>query len=128
MDTLLNMKSELSRDDFNSRPFPNVNGYHSKTIAYSIWHIFRIEDIVTNSLIKNTEEVFSEYRDRIVASIKSTGNELRGEQITKFSKEINLDALYEYAFKVKESTDKLLKELSYIDFYVGNSINPIKKD
>lgn len=115
MDTLLNMKSELSRDDFNSRPFPNVNGYHSKTIAYSIWHIFKIEDIVTNSLINNTEEVFSGYQDRIGTSIRSTGNELRGEQITEFSKEINLDVLYEYAGEVKESTNKLLKSLTYKD-------------
>ena len=27
-------------------PFAGVDGYHSKTLAYSIWHIFRIEDIV----------------------------------------------------------------------------------
>ncbi len=50
MDELLNMKHKLRREDFNAMPFPNAKGYHSKTIAYSIWHVFRIEDIVAHSL------------------------------------------------------------------------------
>ena len=40
MDELFHMKQELRREDFNVMPFPNANGYHSKTIAYSIWQIF----------------------------------------------------------------------------------------
>jgi len=36
-------------------PFANANGYHSKTLAYSIWHIFRIEDIVAHILIAGDE-------------------------------------------------------------------------
>lgn len=39
MDELLRMKAELNRAAFSAMPFPNANGYHSKTIAYSIWHI-----------------------------------------------------------------------------------------
>ena len=31
----------------------------NKTIAYSIWHIFRIEDIVAHILISEDEQVFS---------------------------------------------------------------------
>ena len=42
--TLVSFKEELCREDFNSIPFINADGYHSKTIAYSIWHIFRIEE------------------------------------------------------------------------------------
>lgn len=39
---------------FYQRPFANANGYHSKTLAYSIWHIIRIEDIVAHTLIAGT--------------------------------------------------------------------------
>ena len=39
-------------------PFANAKGYHNKTIAYSIWHIARIEDIVAHTLIANDEQVF----------------------------------------------------------------------
>lgn len=56
MQTLVSLKEELRREDFNSIPFINADGYHSKTIAYSIWHIFRIEDIVAHSVIKEDEK------------------------------------------------------------------------
>ncbi len=38
MDTLLSFKKELKREDFDAMPFMNADGYHSKNIAYSIWH------------------------------------------------------------------------------------------
>ncbi|MBQ5471957.1 MAG: DUF3795 domain-containing protein, partial [Treponema sp.] len=40
------LQGELSTEDFSAMPFINADGYHSKSIAYSLWHIFRIEDIV----------------------------------------------------------------------------------
>ena len=57
-DVLCQLKSELTREEFNDSPYLNAEGYHSKTIAYSIWHIFRIEDIVAHTLIRNDEELF----------------------------------------------------------------------
>ena len=113
MEELICMKQTLHREDFNAMPFPNVNGYHSKTIAYSVWHVFRIEDIVAHSLMQNNEEIFRAYRDKIGAPIITTGNELVGKQITEFSEKLDLDALYDYAIAVKNSTDELLKQLSY---------------
>lgn len=115
MDELFSMKRALSRDDFNAMPYPNAKGYHSKTIAYSIWHIFRIEDIVTHGLIQNDSEVFEAYQSKIKAPIITTGNELVGQQIEVFSKEMDLDALYAYAVAVKSATDKMLIQLSYRD-------------
>ena len=58
MQTLVSFKEDLCREDFNSIPFINADGYHSKTIAYSIWHIFRIEDIVVHTVINEDEQVF----------------------------------------------------------------------
>ena len=78
MRTLVSFKEELRREDFNAIPFINADGYHSKTIAYSIWHIFRIEDIVAHTVIKEDEQVFftGNYKERINSSIITTGNEL----------------------------------------------------
>ena len=59
METLTSLNEELIRKDFDAIPFINADGYHSKTIAYSIWHIFRIEDIVSHTLISDNEQVFS---------------------------------------------------------------------
>ena len=46
VDTLYTLKDDLARTEFDAVPFINANGYHSKTIAYSFWHIARIEDII----------------------------------------------------------------------------------
>lgn len=114
-ETLISFKEELSREDFDAIPFINADGYHSKTIAYSIWHIFRIEDIVAHTLVSETEQVFfsGNYQDRINSPIITTGNELVKEQIADFSKRLNLKELYSYIFEVKDSTEKIINSLSY---------------
>lgn len=113
MEELLSMKKELESKDFVAMPFPNAKGYHCKTIAYSIWHIFRIEDIVVHSLILQENEIIGNYQASIGAPIITTGNELSGEQIVEFSKSLDLDGLYQYAVAVKESTDEWLCQLTY---------------
>lgn len=107
--------SELNREEFNAIPFLNADGYHSKTIAYSIWHIFRIEDIVAHILINEDEQVFytGNYQERINSPIITTGNELVKQQIADFSKQLNLEELYSYIFEVRESTEKMLEQISY---------------
>ena len=115
MDEVLSWKDELEEKDYHAIPFINAKGYHSKTIAYSLWHIFRIEDIVVNTLIKNDEQVFfaGAYQKKINSPIITTGNELVGEQIAEFSKCLNVDALYEYIAAVKEATDEWLKSIDF---------------
>ena len=115
MDALYEIKGQLKAEDFYAMPFPRAKGYHSKTIAYSLWHIARIEDIVAHDLILRDSEVFSCYRERIGSPIITTGNELVGEQIAKFSEKLDIDELYTYAAEVKFSTDEMLKKLSYSD-------------
>jgi len=117
METLLSFKDELSREDFDAIPFINADGYHSKTIAYSIWHVFRIEDIVAHTLINEDEQVFfaGNYQERIHSPIITTGNELIKQQIADFSRQLNLRELYSYIFEVKDSTEKIMKTLSYGD-------------
>ena len=108
--------SELNREEFNAIPFLNADGYHSKTIAYSIWHIFRIEDIVAHILINEDEQVFCTGggdQERINSPIITTGNELEKQQIADFSMQLNLKELYSYIFEVKASTERILKSLSY---------------
>ena len=117
MKTLTLFFDELNREEFNAIPFINADGYHSKTIAYSIWHIFRIEDIVAHILISEDEQVFfaGNYKERINSPIITTGNELVKQQIADFSNQLNLKELYSYIFEVKESTEKIIKKLSYVE-------------
>ena len=117
METLLKLKTDLSRKDFDAIPFMNADGFHNKTIAYSIWHIFRIEDIVDRTLICDDKEVFfsGNYKERINSPIITTGNELVKHEIADFSAKLNLEELYSYAQEVKESTEKILESLSFDD-------------
>ena len=115
MDTLLSFKDDLTREDYDAMPYINANGYHCKNIAYSIWHIFRIEDIVAHTLIAGDEQVFftGNYQKRIKAPIITTGNELIKEQISDFSKQLDIDELYAYIQEVKKSTEEIVRGLSY---------------
>lgn len=114
---LLSFKTELTREEFNAIPFINANGYHNKTIIYSLWHIFRIEDIVVHTLIKGDEQIFfsENYQERIGSPIITTGNELRKQQIVDFSKQLNLEEMYNYINAVTNSSNDILKNLSYLD-------------
>ncbi|SCJ98465.1 Uncharacterised protein [uncultured Eubacterium sp.] len=116
-DEIFLLRRELDTDDFSARPFASADGYHSKTIAYSIWHVFRIEDIVAHTLIKGDEQIFflGNYQKRIGSPIITTGNELVKEQISDFSKQLNLDALYQYMAAVNDSTNGILKNISFTD-------------
>lgn len=120
MNQILYFKSSLKEEDFNKIPYINAKGYHSKTIAYSFYHIFRIEDIVANSLIKKSDEIFfsSNYGERMKSPIITTGNELIGEEISEFSSKLVLKELYKYIRDVDEATTQLLKGLSFEDLKI----------
>ena len=117
MNTLLSFKEELNREQFDSMPFMNADGYHSKNIAYSIWHVFRIEDIVVHTLVNGDEEILfsGNYQSRINSPLITTGNELVKEQISDFTKQLDLDELYTYISEVKKSTEEILSGLTYSD-------------
>ena len=102
---------------FYQMPFAGVEGYHSKTLTYSIWHIFRIEDIVAHEMIAEDQQVLSsqDFQAAIRSPIITTGNELTGDGIVDFSKQLNIQALYRYAQEVMQSTDRILTRLEYSD-------------
>ena len=68
-------------------PFAGAKGYHSKTLAYSIWHIFRIEDIVAHEMIAGDEQILFREKHHIKTAAPSltTVKELEGEEIAAFS-------------------------------------------
>ena len=119
--TLLNewfiSMKDLSIEDYSRQPFLNSNGYESKTIAYSIYHVFRIEDIILNTLIRKKEQIFlkDDYKNKMNSSIITTGNELKKEKIALFSKTLIIDELWSYAKKVFEETNQWLLTISYND-------------
>ena len=68
-------------------------------------------------MIAGDEQILfeGEWQKRINSPIITTGNELHGEEIAEFSKQLDVKALYEYCKAVMNSTNRLLKGLSYKD-------------
>ena len=114
-DTIVVFREKLDSEDFDAMPFISADGYHSKNIAYSLWHIFRIEDIVAHTLINGDEQVFfrGNYQKRISSPIITTGNELIKEQISDFTQKLDIKELFAYIFEVKESTEAILEQLPF---------------
>lgn len=117
LSSVFKLREHLTDEDFCSMPFKNAKGYNGKSIAYSLWHIFRIEDIVAHTLIKGDEQVFfaNDYDKRINSPIITTGNELNPDEISKFSKNLHIDELFNYVRDVSKSTEAILMSLEFTD-------------
>ena len=120
MKQIIEFKTQLEVESFSAMPYKNATGYHSKTIAYSLWHIFRIEDIVAHTLIADDEQIFfkGDYQRRINSSIITTANELTGEEIINFSQGLCIDELYAYIEAVDIASTRILESLIYGDIKI----------
>ena len=98
-------------------PFAGADGYHSKTLIYSMWHIFRIEDIVAHTLINGDEQVFFSggYKSRTASPIITTGNELTKSEMSDFSEKLDTDELYNYISEEKNSADSIINSLTFAE-------------
>jgi len=86
------------------------------SILWDIWHITRIEDIVANIIIGNTEEVLNaEIQEKLNIKIRDTGNAMSKEEIELFNKNVNIKALNDYRIKVGKQTVKIIKGLTFSD-------------
>ena len=110
-------ENTLTKEQMCAIPFIHAEGYHNKTIAYSLYHIFRIEDIVAHTVIAKDEQVFfaGNYKSRMHSPIITTGNELVKQEIADFSKELDLSELYQYVYDVNKATSELLKQVTFDD-------------
>ena len=117
IEQITEFRNILSAEQFSAIPFINASGYHNKTVAYSLYHVFRIEDIVANTLISKASQIFfsGNYQARMNSPIITTGNELVKHEIADFSARLDIDELYNYISDVNKSTTHLLKTLAFSD-------------
>ena len=107
--------SRLSKDDFCKIPFAGSIGNKDATISWSIYHVFRIEDIICHNFISNDEQIFfaQDYQKKMNCSVITTANEMNDEQMIEFSKDLNPDELFSYAKEVKNVSQKVLSNLTF---------------
>ena len=88
----------------------------SKTvpICWQFWHIYRIEDLVSNILMNNGDQIFNdEWKKRIGSSITDTGNALEPDELIAWANAINVEELRNYMIEVGKNTRRILSELTW---------------
>jgi hypothetical protein len=88
------------------------------TIAWNLWHITRIEDMVVSRLIFHREEIFEQWQERLNTSARDTGNAMTDDEIIELSNQINFDQLIEYRKTVGQQTKDMIRNLKYSDLFV----------
>ena len=82
-------------------------------LCWQFWHTYRIEDLVSNMLMVNQNQIFNtQWQRKIGASITDTGNALEFDEAAAFGKGINVNALREYMITVGKNTRSLLSSLT----------------
>ena len=101
----------LGDDDYSIMPLET-----DETIAWHIWHITRIEDIVGNLLIYKHDQVFcDEYALKMNTTVKDTGNAMTDKEIIDFSRQIVKKELLDYRNAVGLRTNEIIASLTPAD-------------
>lgn len=97
-------------------------GTRTVPLCWQFWHTYRIEDLVSNILMANQNQIFNEEWQRKIGSpITDTGNALELDEAIAFGKEINVEALHEYMLAVGKNTRIILGNLTLVQI---NSMVP----
>lgn len=88
-------------------------GTRTVPLCWQFWHTYRIEDLVSNILMMNQDQIFDEEWQRKIGSpITDTGNALELDEAIAFGKEINVEALHDYMITVGKNTRHILANLT----------------
>jgi hypothetical protein len=99
-----------------------------ETIAWSVWHITRIEDLTVGILIGGGEQIFDRsQKEKLHVDIVDTGNALSDDEIMNLSVNINIHSLLDYRATEIKRTQNIVGELSTDDMRRKVSSDGIEK-
>lgn len=88
-------------------------GTQKVPMCWQFWHTYRIEDLVSNILMVNQNQIFNaEWQRKIGSSITDTGNALEFEEAVEFGNGIDVFALRDYMITVGKNTRCILESLT----------------
>ena len=88
-------------------------GTRTVPMCWQFWHTYRIEDLVSNILMANQEQIFNrDWQIKIGSSITDTGNALELDEAIVFGRKINIKALREYMIEVGKNTRHILENIT----------------
>ncbi len=82
-------------------------------LCWQFWHTYRIEDLVSNILMKNGNQIFDAWwQEKIGSPITDTGNALELKEAAAFGEALDVQALRDYMITVGKNTRDILKALT----------------
>ena len=88
-------------------------GTRTVPMCWQFWHTYRIEDLVSNILMANQEQIFNrDWQIKIGSSITDTGNALELDEAIVFGRKIDIKALREYMIEVGKNTRHILENIT----------------
>ena len=82
-------------------------------LCWQFWHTYRIEDLVSNILMADQDQIFDEtWQKKIGATITDTGNALEPDEVREFGEKIDVNALRDYMITVGKNTRTILEKLT----------------
>ena len=86
---------------YRRQPWETDLHYAGTDRVWQLWHTVRIEDLVSNILLANQDQIFNDdWQKKIGSLITDTGNALEAGEAIKFGKAIRPEALYDYMIEV----------------------------
>lgn len=88
-----------------------------ETIAWSLWHITRIEDITMNILVANEMQIIykENWLEKLGVTVCETGNSMTDEEIMDLSSRLNMQELRQYRIAVGRKTREIITCLQPAD-------------
>ena len=88
-------------------------GTNQVPMCWQLWHTYRIEDLVSNILMADQNQIFdAAWQKKIGSPITDTGNALTFQEAVEFGKKINASALRDYMIAVGRNTRCILENLT----------------
>ena len=82
-------------------------------LCWQFWHTYRIEDLVSNILMADRDQIFDEtWQKKIGATITDTGNALEPDEVKEFCEKIDVKALRDYMITGGKNTRAIIEKLT----------------
>lgn len=100
-------------NDITDEQFRRIPSNNERSVAWSVWHIARIEDATMNVLVAGKVQVLEQgqWLPRLNIAQRHTGNLMTKEEIANLSATIDMMALRAYRLAVGRQTQSIIKTL-----------------
>ncbi len=113
-------------DDMTEDQFRRIPQNCEHSVAWSIWHIARIEDVTMNILVAGRSQIMGreKWLTRMKIDVRHTGNLMSEAAVAHLSASIDIEALRAYRLAVGRGTREIVRQLQPEE--VTQKTNPLR--